>query len=452
VFVGVVRSDDGSLPVSVDMASSDLTATHNIDYAGVTNRLELPSTGRIKVVSVPILNNDQKDTERSFVLTLSNPTGTMLGPFRQTTIRILDNDQIGFQFGAATNTVAEDAGVALITVLRGTDDTKASVTVDYAAFGLTATNGLDYLATSGTLSFAQGDKAKVVAIPILNNGVNQATRSFMLTLSNPAGGAVLGSRTTTTVRILDNDPGVGFELNRYENSWGQAGLVNLTVLRGNDGALGPFSVDYATSDGSAKAGKDYRAVAGKLEFQANVTVTTLSIPLLRDRAAGSFRVTLSNPTAGAALGTAATTVSIGGSYYELAPPFDEVLAINRDYGVNLLTWMGDGKLQRADRVTGPWQTLAAAQSPFNVEPPIPATFYRVLPPRPAKLYPLHLRWSNLDAPGDLPARAGRNWGRARRLRATPPPGGRAWVPVLLSRCDSGSGHRTRLASALHECG
>jgi hypothetical protein len=82
----------------------------------------------------------------------------------------------------------------------------------------------------------------------------------------------------------------------------------------------------------------------------------------------------------------------------VAPPFDAKLAIRREGGVNVLTWTGGGQLQRADRVTGPWQTLPATPgrslvtwsleltTTTSVAPPIPAAFYRVTAPRPVKLY------------------------------------------------------------------
>ena len=87
----------------------------------------------------------------------------------------------------------------------------------------------------------------------------------------------------------------------------------MAVLRGNDMALGPITVDYATSDLTAKAGQDYQAVSGTLAFVENETVKTIPIPILRDGLVTndtSFRVTLSNPTGGATLGTASTTVNI----------------------------------------------------------------------------------------------------------------------------------------------
>src|ERR1051325_10472347 len=92
-----------------------------------------------------------------------------------------------------------------------------------------------------------------------------------------------------------------------------------------------------TSDLTAKAEQDYRGVSGTLQFQENETVKNLTIPLLRDRAAEgtkAFRVTLSNPTGGAALGTPGTTVTIVGAYVTVAPSFDTALTIRHDSGFN----------------------------------------------------------------------------------------------------------------------
>jgi polyhydroxybutyrate depolymerase len=337
-------------------------------------------------VAIPILNNGLKEINKAFRVTLSNAVGASLGSTKTTTVTIVDDDQ-GFQFESASYTVGEDAGAALVCVLRGTDDTSSSVTVDYVATDVTATNGLDYVASNGTLSFAPGDRVKVVPIPILNNGFMQATRSIGLTLNNPTGGAVLGPRANTTVSIRDNDPGVGFELSSC-SVWRGAGEISLRVVRGHDGDLGPITVDYATDDGTAQAGRDYQASSGTLEFQTNDTMKSLTVPILPTAVVrlGTFRVTLANPTGGATLGTATNTVTIQRNEYTVDPPFDSGLAIRREYGVNILTWTGGGQLQRADRVTGPWQTLATAQSPWNVQPPIPASFYRVTSPRPVNLY------------------------------------------------------------------
>jgi hypothetical protein len=49
-----------------------------------------------------------------------------------------------------------------------------------------------------------------VPVAILNNSLKQPDRTFRATLSNPTGGT-LGNTKTTTVTIVDNDGGFQFE-------------------------------------------------------------------------------------------------------------------------------------------------------------------------------------------------------------------------------------------------
>jgi polyhydroxybutyrate depolymerase len=388
VLLTVVRGDDGTLPVTVDFTTTDLSATNGMDYARATNTLSFAVQERLKLISVPVINNSLKEANKTFRVTLSNPTGSTLGSTKTTTVTIVDNDQ-GFQFDAGSYSLAEDAGVVLIGVRRGSDDTNSAVTVDLVTIDATAISGLDYAGTTNTLSFSPGERFKQVPVPILNDGVKEIPETFRVRISNPTGGAVLGAPTTATVNIRDNDPGVGFELGFYTNSWDHAEGFAVTVLRGNDAALGPITVDYATSDLTAKAGEDYQAVSGTLTFEENETVKSLSIPILRGRAAAGtkrFRVTLSNPTGGATLGISLTVAVIEGAFVMLAPPDENVLTIRREWGVNILSWAGGGQLQRADQVMGPWQTLLTATNPYTVQSPVPMTYYRVTRPRPVNLY------------------------------------------------------------------
>lgn len=387
VMVCVVRGDDGACPITVDLATTDLTATSGQDYTGVTSTLSFGPTETFKLVPIAVLNDSLKEANETFRVTLGNPLGATLGNEKTATVTILDNDP-GFQFESASYSQAEDAGVAMINVLRGSDPTDSTVTVDLTSTDLTAADGVDYVATNGTLNFSPGEKVKTVTVAILNDGLKEGTKSFRLTLSNPTGGAVLGSRSSTTVSIQDNDPGVGFEASA-SSVWEKAGEITLCVVRGNDSVLGPFTVDYATTDGTAVAGQDYAALSGTLQFEENQTVKSITVPILPDTLAEcneTFRVTLSNPSNGAGLGTATATVSILEHDFTLAPPVDSVLTIRRNCGVNVLTWSTGGQLQRADQVTGPWQTLTVTTNGCVIQSPLPATFYRVTRPRPVNLF------------------------------------------------------------------
>ena len=78
--------------------------------------------------------------------------------------------------------------------------------MDYATRGGTARPDKDYKAVSGKLTFVDGDTGdKTIPIPIVDDGFFEPPETLQLTLSNPLGGANLGSQSATTVTITDND-------------------------------------------------------------------------------------------------------------------------------------------------------------------------------------------------------------------------------------------------------
>lgn len=109
-------------------------------------------------------------------------------------------------FGGATYGVGE-SGSATITVRRtGGDD--GAVSVSYATSNGTATAGSDYTARTGTLSWANGDDGnKTFTVPILGDTTDEPNETVHLTLSAPTGGATLGSPSTSTLTITDDDGG-----------------------------------------------------------------------------------------------------------------------------------------------------------------------------------------------------------------------------------------------------
>ncbi len=91
-----------------------------------------------------------------------------------------------------------------------------------------------------------------------------------------------------------------------------AGALNLTVTL-SAASTQTVTVDYLSSNGTAKAGSDYGAVAGSVVFAPGQTSKSISIPIindLNDEPNETFSLTLSNP-GNAKLGTpASTTVTI----------------------------------------------------------------------------------------------------------------------------------------------
>jgi hypothetical protein len=112
----------------------------------------------------------------------------------------------GVQFDSASYSVNEGSATASITVTR-IGDTSGSDTVDYASSDGTAAARSDYHPVSGRLTFAPGEASKTFNVSIVDDAYVEGNENLTLTLSNPAGGAVLGSPSTANLTIVDNDSG-----------------------------------------------------------------------------------------------------------------------------------------------------------------------------------------------------------------------------------------------------
>ncbi len=111
-------------------------------------------------------------------------------------------------FRLTASTINRREGIGTISIgierINGTD---GDVSVDYATADGTATSGSDYTATSGTVTFLDGESgSQNVTIPILDDGASEDEESFFLALSNVEGGADLGTPRSATITIADNDP------------------------------------------------------------------------------------------------------------------------------------------------------------------------------------------------------------------------------------------------------
>ncbi|MEK8018698.1 MAG: SdrD B-like domain-containing protein, partial [Candidatus Parabeggiatoa sp.] len=106
------------------------------------------------------------------------------------------------QFGVSSYTVAENGGLVTIEVTRSNGSANA-VSINYASSDSTAIAASDYTSTSGTLSWAKGDTApKHFTVKILDDKLYENDETFTIALSNPTGGANLGTQSSATVTIV----------------------------------------------------------------------------------------------------------------------------------------------------------------------------------------------------------------------------------------------------------
>lgn len=137
-----------------------------------------------------------------------------------------------FVLGTASIRVGEIQSSIQIPVYRGGNDRGVgTLTIDYATNNGSATAGDDYMVTSGTLHFVDGDYSKTIIIPIIDDDRFEGDETFTLALSNPTGEVDLGSPNTTLITIADNEA-VGRPILFTEGNTGRAiALDSVTFLR-----------------------------------------------------------------------------------------------------------------------------------------------------------------------------------------------------------------------------
>src|SRR5262249_3666447 len=100
---------------------------------------------------------------------------------------------------------AAEGGVARLYVSR-VNGTAGTVSVDYFTSGGSATENIDYIRKTGTVTFANGELFQLLEIPTSPDTEPECNESFMVQLTNATGGAVVHPAwDRKPVRIIDDD-------------------------------------------------------------------------------------------------------------------------------------------------------------------------------------------------------------------------------------------------------
>jgi len=197
-------SNESAFTVTVQVATRNGTARSAADYAPVSQTLSFAPQTTAIVFSVPITDDTFFEGNETLTLTLSSPANATLGSPNPVALTIVDNEaQPTIQFSAATYSVAENAGPALITVTLSTPSA-FTATVNLATSNSTASSADDYAAVASRLTLAPGATRVSFTVPITDDVLEEPNEAVTLALSVP-NNATLGAPHAATLTILDND-------------------------------------------------------------------------------------------------------------------------------------------------------------------------------------------------------------------------------------------------------
>jgi uncharacterized repeat protein (TIGR01451 family) len=227
-------------------------------------------------------------------------------------------------FTVAGSSVLEGPGaVATVEVTLTTTSgcpTTSEASVSYATSNGTALAGSDYAAVSDILRFREGSisgAVQTIQVPILDDEALEQPETFNLSLAIYSG-ASLGAQRTHMVTIQDDDvPSLTLVAPANatvseSGAWMTAQPAVRIQTKDGNATVGPVSVSYSGSGGTAVAGSDYQA-SGTVPIPKGTlsgTVTPIPVTILYDGLAEgdeTFNLNLSNPVQ-ARIDTPSTTV------------------------------------------------------------------------------------------------------------------------------------------------
>lgn len=266
VLVTQLPPNDGTLN-TVGALGVDVTGAAGLDIAANGNAA-FAALRTAAAATDPVL----------YAINLTTGAATSLGalPAGTTDLALRTPGRLGLP--AATASVKEGRGTADILVTR-TAGSEGVVTVAVATStetGDTAVAGTHYTATTGTLTFADGETSKTLSVPIADDELVEDDTVFTVTLGTRGGAAGVGAITTQKVTITDDDTfdtAITLATDRVRFAGGPAAVLS-GRLTGPDGNLAGRTVQIIAREQFTTNARVVRT----LVTAADGTFTTSVVP------------------------------------------------------------------------------------------------------------------------------------------------------------------------------
>ena len=298
------------------------------DYTAASGTVTFQPGDTQATFTVDTIDDSIIDPNETYDVTLSNPSGAILGP-RRATAGIIDNDDTLPRVSISNAPEVGEGGASEFTVTLSVAS-DISVTVDFETRSGTgptaATNGVDFTSQVDTLTFLPGETTKPISISTIDDVIAEGQEQFVVVLTDASGATIF--REQGEGRINDNDSGL--PLLRIANAAAVTeGAEASFVVTLSEAAESDVTVSYSTSSGhgptGATDGVDYVGQSNRtLTFEAGQTEKTINISTTDDvveELVEEFFVTLSDAM-GASIDRARGTGTIEDNDGELVTPGD----------------------------------------------------------------------------------------------------------------------------------
>jgi Calx-beta domain/FG-GAP-like repeat len=186
--------------VMVHYVTVDVTAAAGSDYTATSGDVTIPA-GRTTGTITVLVNGDRLgETNELFVVNLSSPTNAFISDSQGVATIVDDEPRISISDVTSKEGNGKKTTLFVFTVTLSAAYDQA-VTMSFQTVNGTATTGdNDYIAKSGTLTFAPGETTKTITIEVKADNKREADETFYVDLFGNSGNSRFGkSRGVGTI-------------------------------------------------------------------------------------------------------------------------------------------------------------------------------------------------------------------------------------------------------------
>ena len=301
---------------TVTLAATPVSPAVAGDFTLSGSRLTIAANSLTSTGTVTITANDNDvdapDKTVTVSATVTNTQGVS-GP-DDTTLTIEDDEATpAVTLVLTPASIGENGGVSTVTATLDHPSSQAT-TVTVSAAPESPAVAADYTLSGSRLTIAAGETTSTgtVTITAVNNPVHEGDKTVTVSATATNSYGITAPRDVElTIEEDEVLPVVSIDDASVDE--GDSGSTTLEfTVRLDRTAREPARVDWATADGTATAGTDYRAETGTLMFAGGDSSKTVTVSVLGDEVDEpneTFTVTLSNPSS-VALGDDTATGTI----------------------------------------------------------------------------------------------------------------------------------------------
>jgi hypothetical protein len=201
----VSLSAASSQTITVQFTTADGTATvADNDYVATSGTVTFGPNQTTAQFSVQVVGDRIAEPNETFSVTLSQPTNAFLSLSNTTGVGTIVDDEPRISIKNVTQTEGNKGTTAFVFTVTLSAAYDTPVTVQFATSNGTATAGSDYIATTGTVTFAAKQTTATITVYVNGDRQRESNETFYVNLSNPSSDALIATDYGVGT-ILNND-------------------------------------------------------------------------------------------------------------------------------------------------------------------------------------------------------------------------------------------------------